>query len=80
VLERFAFAAAADEFAEFIGFPGGQGAVEIEVEVHAAQLEEAGEEEFDLEARGIDAFFSEKGGAALNGFKNRHGRKIVGKR
>ena len=76
VLERFALAAALDELAEAIGFPGGQRAVEIEVQLHAGKLEEVGEEEFDLEARGFDAFFGEKIGAALDGFKDRHGRKI----
>jgi len=79
MLERFALAAAADEFAQIVHFLWGQGALEFEVELHARELEHVRQQEFGMQAGRIDALFREKFGAALNGFENGHGRKIRAK-
>lgn len=76
MLERFAFAAADDGFAERVGFSGGQGALEIQVEIHARHLEEVGQEQLGLQARGFDAAFGQKIGALLYRFQDGHGRKL----
>ena len=79
MLEGFAVAAAADEFAQVIDFLRREGALELEVELHARELEHMRQQKLGLEAGGINALFRQKFGAALNGFKNGHGRKIRAK-
>ena len=76
MLEGFARAAAFDEFAQGIGLRGREGAVEIEVQFHARHFEEMGEEEFRLQARGLDIFFAEEIGAFLDRFEDGHGREF----
>ena len=72
VLERFAQAAAPDEFPQGIGFRRGQHAVEIEVQFHARQLEQMRQEQFRVQARRTHLFFAEKFRAFLDGFENGH--------
>ena len=79
MLEGFAVAAAADEFAQVIDFFGGEDALELEVELHARELEDVRQQQLGLEAGRVNALFRQEFGAALNGFKNGHGRKIRAK-
>lgn len=78
VLEGFAEAAALDEFTKLAGFAGGENALEVEVQFHAGELQEMGEEQLGLQARGLDAFFGEEIGAFLDGFEDGHGSRLRG--
>ena len=72
VLQRFALAAAFDEFAQRVRFRRGEHALEIQIQLHARQLEQMREQEFGLQARRFNAFFGEKFRALLNRFENGH--------
>lgn len=66
VLEGFALGAAFDQGAEGIEFGGGEDAFELEVELHPGEVEDVGEEGFDLEAGGGDALAGEVVGGAVD--------------
>ena len=68
MLERFALAAAFHQFAVVICFIRRQGALEIQVQLHARHTEAMGQEQFGLQARGFHAAFGEKIGALLDRF------------
>jgi hypothetical protein len=55
---------------------GAEHAVEIQIQFHARQLEQMREEQFGLQARGLDIFFGEKFRAFLNRFEDGHQRSI----
>ena len=72
MLQRFALAAADDEFAEGGEFGVGKGALEVQVELHAGHFQQVGEEEFHLQARRVHAFFGEEIGALGDDFEDGH--------
>ena len=76
MLERFAQAAAFDQFAQAIGFRGRQGAVEVEIQLHARHFEQMREQQFRLQARRLDIFFGEEFRAFLNRFEDRHAHRL----
>ena len=76
VLQGFAGAAPADEFANGADFVRGELAIEVEVEIHARHFEKVREKEFGLQTRRVDALAAEELGAALNDFENGHRRKL----
>src|SRR5438552_3398375 len=75
MLERLALAAAFDQRTELFGFGGRERALEVQVEFHARQLEQIGEERFGLEPRRFDPFFRQKSRAFLNALKHRHAQQ-----
>ena len=72
VLEGFACRAAFHERAEAVEIGLGEGAFELDIEIHAAEAEDVGEEEFDIESWGGNARLLEKGRGLLDQFKNCH--------
>ena len=72
VLERFALAAAFDEFAQRVRFRRREHALEVQIQFHARQLEQMREQEFGLQSRRLDIFFAEKIRALLNRLKDGH--------
>lgn len=76
VLQGFALAASAHEFAEGGLLVVGEDALEVQIKLHARDLEQVGEEKLGVQARGLDAFFGEKIDAALDGLQNGHGNTI----
>ena len=79
VLQGFALAAAAYEFAERGLLVIGEDALKVQVEFHAGDLENVGEEQFGVQAGGFHAFFGEKINAALDGLQNGHWHTIGSK-
>jgi hypothetical protein len=79
VLQRFAGGAALDEFAQAVGFRRRQHAPEIEIQLHARELELMREEQLGVEARRLDALFAEEIRAFLNRFENGHEYFLIGK-
>ena len=76
MLERFALAAAHDEFAQGIGFSAGESArSKFRYNFMRGILQQMREEQFRLQARRFDAFFGEKFGAFLNRFEDGHALK-----
>src|SRR6185437_6540069 len=71
-LEWLTLGAAFYEIAESGCFAFGQGALEVQVELHARQLENVREEQFGLQSRGLDIFFCQELGAFLNALKDGH--------
>ena len=76
MLQRFALSAAFDEFAQRVRFRRGEHALEIQIQVHAGQLEQMREQEFRLQARRINALFGEKFRALLNRFEDGHAASL----
>ena len=76
MLERFALAAAFDEFAQRVRFRRREHTLEIEIQFHSRQLEQVREKKFYLQARRFDTFFAEKIRALLNRFKNGHVKNL----
>ena len=70
MLERFAVASAFDEVAEGGEFGFGERAVEVHVELHAAAVEDLGEEVLHVEPGVIDPGFFEVGGAGADGIED----------
>lgn len=76
MLERFALAAAFNQFAIGICFFFRQRALEIQVQFHAWHFKAMREEEFGLQARRFDAAFGEEVGAALDRFQDGHAETL----
>jgi hypothetical protein len=72
VLQRFAPAAADQEFAEGVLLFSGKNALEIQVQFHAGSLEDMREQQFGVQARGFNAFFGEKINPMLDGLQDGH--------
>jgi len=60
VLQRLALAPAFDEFAQRVRFRRGEHALEIQIQLHARQLEQMRQQQLGLQARRLDAPFGEK--------------------
>ena len=79
MLKRFALGTALDEFAKAVHFRRGERALEIQIQLHARQLEQMREQELGLQARRPDAFLREEFRALLDRFENGHARSLNGK-
>ena len=72
MLQRLALAAAFNQFTHGAEFRRQQCALEVQIQLHARQLEQVGQQQFRLQPGRINPLFGQELRAALNGFKNRH--------
>ncbi len=70
MLQRFAFAPAPEQAAEGFHFGVRDVALEVQVEFESRDLQHVREQEFDLQARRIDALAGEEFAAGLNDFRH----------
>ena len=76
MLERFSLATPLDEFAKSIEFGVGEGAVEVQVQLHPRHVEKMRQEQFSLKPRRIDLAFGEEFRAALDDFQDCHRHNV----
>ncbi len=77
MLQRFALRTALHERAEGGEFRIGQGAVVIQVELEAGELEHVGQQQLDLEARRVHAVALQELRAALDDFEDGHAGSVA---
>lgn len=75
-MEGDALAASLNGFPGGVERLGGEGAIELKVQMKARNPKGVGEDEFDLESRGLDTAGFEKGGAALDHLEKTHRRQL----
>ena len=76
MLEWFALAATFDRFPQRVRFRRGERTLEIQIQLHARQLEQMREQKLGLQARRLHALSGEKIRAFLNRFKNGHVKNL----
>jgi hypothetical protein len=72
MLERFALSAAFDEFAKRVSFGFAQRALEVQIQLHARNLQDVREQQLGLQPWRVDIFFGQEFRAFLNALKDRH--------
>lgn len=77
MLQRFALAAAPDEFAKGVHFRRRKHPLKLKVQPHARLLEQVRQQQFRLQPGRIYPLLAQELRAALNGFKNRHADKAT---
>ena len=76
MLERFAIAAAADQFANGIEMGACELLLEVQIQLQTRHAERVGQQQFDLQAGVVHTFPAQKIGAALNDFQDRHHARL----